>query len=209
MQPLSEIRVHPVKLSEFGTTPTGADVYRVVWADSRKSVAYRGNNKLVTDKYQHGAESDLRGKWVLEKWLSAAMYYGMSAEMWNALQKTAPELQQYSPDQQREINRFLDTLSAEMRNSVESQLAQSKPDPIIEPYSHEGEYEFAGIFFKKQVDEVFLRQEIKAHIYRMTHTTDEDRKVEVEVAEEKKEEENDKKFEALFHETLDEAKSAV
>lgn len=208
MQASTELRVHPVDLSEFGSTPHGADVYRVVWADSRKSVAYRGDKKIVTDKYQHGAESELRGKWILEKWLSAEMYYGMDAGTWDSLQRTAPEVQQYSPDQQREINRFLDTLKGELRNTVEAQLATSKPEPIVEPYSHDGDYEFAGVYFTKHVDETFLRQQIRAHIYKLTHTTDADRTLEAEAKELRQEIENDKKFDTLFDESLEAAHSA-
>ena len=201
MQSIAELRIHPVDLSEFGATPSGEELYRVVWSDSRKSIAYRGDRKIVTDKYQHGAESGLSGKWILEKWLSAAAYYGMTADQWDALQRNALEQNKYSPDQQREIGKFLDTLPAELRKKMESQLAATKPEPIIEPYSHEGDYEFAGLYFAKNVDEAFLRNQIRGHIYRLTHTTDAERKVQSEAAEVKQEIENNHKFNELFDET--------
>lgn len=209
MQPLSELRLHPINLRTMGTTPSGAAVYRVVWADSRKSVAYRGNNRLVTGRYQHGAEAALQGKWILEKWLPAAQYYGMDAEAWDALQRTAVEKQKYTPSQESEVGRFLSTLDPVTRAQIEARLSPTLPDPVVEPYSHEGEYEFAGLYFERYVDEAYLRKQVEAHVYRLKHTTEGDRQVEREQKDIQQKKADDETFDELFEVTRQETLSAA
>lgn len=66
MQPNSDVTFHPLDLSEHGRTPTGAAMYRIVWADSRiDKVKFEGHFHEIP-RYE-AAE----GKWVMEKWLSA------------------------------------------------------------------------------------------------------------------------------------------
>ena len=209
MQPLLELRLHPVDLREFGVTPSGANIYRMVWADSRKSVAFRGDKRITTAKYQHSAESELAGKWILEKWLSAMEYYGMTAEKWETLQRVAPERVKYTPAKQSEIGKFLQGLPDDMRRKMESQMAGAAPEPIIEPYSHDGDYEFAGLYFNSIVEESYLRIQIRAHIFRLTHTSDADRAVESEKVEVKQELANVQKFDEVFDESRELALSAV
>jgi hypothetical protein len=76
MQELSTIKLHPLDLSEYGTNPAGKPVYRVVWADSRiEKYEYQG--KIVHVPLYAGKAD---GKWILEKWLSAQDFYGMTQE---------------------------------------------------------------------------------------------------------------------------------
>ncbi len=206
MQARSELRIYPVDLREYGLTPFGESLYRVVWSDSRQSVAFRADKRLVTPKYQHGAESELQEKWILEKWLSAKQYYGMDAETWDSLQKAAPQKNVYTTEQDRAIDRLLSSLPAEQRTAIESKFISPEHVPVVEPYSHEGEYEFDGVYFRSVVDEGFLRAEIKRHIYRLTNLTTGDRIAEMQAVDDQKEIQNEEKFETLWDETRETAK---
>ena len=72
MQSKSELIVHPVDLSAYGKTPSGAPLFRVVWAASRvEKLSYRITKQLFELKMYPQSE-----EWVLEKWMSALDYAG-------------------------------------------------------------------------------------------------------------------------------------
>lgn len=71
-------------MARFGTNPYGQNLYRIVFADSRRHIIYgewpNGERKATwVELYPH-----LRGHWVLEKWLSPQEFAGCTAEQWNA-----------------------------------------------------------------------------------------------------------------------------
>lgn len=80
MQPLFEITVNPIDLSEYGKTPKGKPLYRVVWSDTRlMKVRYAGKTHELP-MYGH-----LAGKWIMERWLPAEQVMGMSREAFDIL----------------------------------------------------------------------------------------------------------------------------
>ncbi len=80
MQPQFEITINPLDLSEYGKTPKGKPVYRIVWSDTRlMKVRYMGKNYTLP-MYDH-----LAGKWVMERHMPAERVVGMSRAAYEAL----------------------------------------------------------------------------------------------------------------------------
>lgn len=83
MQDLATIKVNSIDLSEYGVNPAGKPIYRVVWADSRvEKFEHEGKIHQVS---LYAGKAD--GKWVMEKWLSAQDFYGMTQEQFKAMEK--------------------------------------------------------------------------------------------------------------------------
>ena len=76
MQPSYELKLHPVDLSRHGTNPYGESLYRVVWADSRKSKVICNGKTHILGRYMH--DEGAKGRWVLEKWAPAEVIVGMT-----------------------------------------------------------------------------------------------------------------------------------
>lgn len=90
MQPAYEITFHPVDLTVHGTNPYGQPVYRVVWADSRKSkVMCRGKIHFLP-RYHHGDEANAAGHWVLEKWAPAETILKLTRDQYEGLIAAIP-----------------------------------------------------------------------------------------------------------------------
>lgn len=83
MQDLTTIKVHSLDLSEYGKNPAGKPIYRVVWADSRVE-KYEVEGKIHQVPLYAGKAD---GKWVMEKWLSAEDFYGMTSQQFAEAQK--------------------------------------------------------------------------------------------------------------------------
>jgi hypothetical protein len=72
MQSTKEIMIHEIDLSEFGKTPKGDPLFRVVWAPTRtEKVLIKGRDKVVELKRYPNEEC-----WLLEKWKSAYDWAG-------------------------------------------------------------------------------------------------------------------------------------
>jgi hypothetical protein len=103
MQSPLDMILHPLELREHGTTPGGLSLYRIVWADSRISkLGYEG--KLHTfPRYEDQLLT--HGKWILEKWLPAEKYVGMTRDAFEtflAAQPGAPT-EEYPTDGEYEL----------------------------------------------------------------------------------------------------------
>lgn len=90
MQPSFELTFHPVDLSRHGLNPYGDPLYRVIWADTRKTKAICRGKVHILPRYSHGEESDASGHWVLEKWGPPEVIVGMMKEQYEALLLTFP-----------------------------------------------------------------------------------------------------------------------
>jgi hypothetical protein len=83
MQPVSEIRIHPLDLSAHGKTPAGLPLWRVVWSKSRRTLCRTPDDREVSVPlywaidYQEGRVGGA-GHWILERWKPAAEFYGMT-----------------------------------------------------------------------------------------------------------------------------------
>lgn len=71
MQPIADITVHSTDLSSRGLTPTGAPLFRVVWAPSRIDKVLRKDAEKVVEVPRYDAPG-----WILEKWLDAKALAG-------------------------------------------------------------------------------------------------------------------------------------
>lgn len=88
MQPSYEIKLHPVDLSLHGKTPAGLLLYRVVWADTRKTKLFCKGQLRVIPRYLDGEMTG--GKWVLERLKGPEEFYGMTRERYEAMQAQFP-----------------------------------------------------------------------------------------------------------------------
>jgi hypothetical protein len=90
MQPDYEITFNPIDLRIHGINPHGKPVYRVVWADSRRSKVIHKGKIVELPRYYHGDESSAAGKWVLEKWVHPDVLLGMTREQYAGLIASVP-----------------------------------------------------------------------------------------------------------------------
>jgi hypothetical protein len=167
MQSSSEITFHPIDLTRHGKNPAGQAVYRVVWADSRKSKVIAHGKVHVLPRYLHGDESSATGKWVLEKWVSPEVLLGMTRDGWDNFVKQVPQA-------------------------------------AMEDWPEHGDYELSYVF-PAEIDEALVHRMLDAHEYRFRELTASERKVELEQAEELKEEITDAKFDALYDEAREDS----
>jgi hypothetical protein len=103
MQPLFELTLHPVDLSRHGLNPYGDPLYRVVWADTRKTKVICRGKVHILPRYTHGAEAEAQGHYVLEKWAPPEVIVGMDRQQYeeflagvkNAAAEEYPERGEY------------------------------------------------------------------------------------------------------------------
>jgi hypothetical protein len=169
MQPSFEIRFHPVDLSRHGLNPYGQPIYRVIWADTRKSKVMCRGKRYILPRYRHGEEANASGHFVLERWAPPEVIVGMTREQYEA---------------------FLSGF----------------PNAALEEYPERGDFELSRIFnetsgpFAAHIDEVALHKQLEFHEWRFKATTTQDRKLELEAAEEASEAVQDEKFDTLYEE---------
>jgi len=72
MQNASEITIHAIDLSEFGKTPSGLPLWRVVWAPTRIEKCWWRETKQMFEVKMYPD----REEWILEKWMSALDFAG-------------------------------------------------------------------------------------------------------------------------------------
>lgn len=84
MQPAFELTQHPVDLGRHGLNVYGEPLYRVVWADTRKSKVFCRGKHHVLPRYAHGEEANATGHWVLERWAPPEIVVGMTREQYDA-----------------------------------------------------------------------------------------------------------------------------
>jgi len=71
-------------MARFGQNPYGENLYRIVFADSRRHIVYgewpNGERKASwVPLYPH-----LKGHWVLERWMTPQQFAGCTADQWNS-----------------------------------------------------------------------------------------------------------------------------
>jgi len=173
MQPKYELAFHPVDLSRHGLNPYGDPLYRVIWADTRKTKVIHLGKIHILPRYSHGEEVNAKGHWVLEKWAPPEVIVGLTRDQYEALLLTFPSA-------------------------------------AAEDYPEKGDYELSRIFneesgpFCKSIDEIALHKQLYFHKWRFEHTTNAERLQETVVAEDAKEAEADKTFDALFEQAREE-----
>jgi hypothetical protein len=90
LQPNYEINIHPIDLSSHGKTPAGLPMYRVVWANTRKTkLLYKGKFHIIP-RYLPDAELNTGEHWILERWKSAEEFVGMSKQRYQEMASQFP-----------------------------------------------------------------------------------------------------------------------
>jgi hypothetical protein len=85
MQNKSEITIHTIDLSEFGKTPSGLPLFRVVLGSTRiEKCSWRETKQIFEILMYPNCE-----EWVLEKWMSGLDFAG-TPEAFAGLQRRAP-----------------------------------------------------------------------------------------------------------------------
>ena len=75
--PIRNLQHYPLSMARFGKNPYGENLWRIVWAPSRRMLAGDGTFRWVHAYRQIGAA------WVLEKWVSAWDFAQCSKAKWN------------------------------------------------------------------------------------------------------------------------------
>lgn len=82
--PVTDLRHYPLPMGRFGKNPYGENLYRIVYSDSRRNLV-GGLWNDGTKGYRWAPTYDqIRGKWVLERWLAADEFAGCSRESWDS-----------------------------------------------------------------------------------------------------------------------------
>jgi hypothetical protein len=141
MQNLAEITVHAVDLSEFGKTPGGLPLFRVVWSPSRiEKVWYRETKQLFELQMYPDSEA-----WVLEKWMSGLDYAGTPSSHAAQMEKSPINMEYPADGEYAECMRFPNNESVSMvKKAVEMLL-----------------YGTTNITEKERIQALKLREELK------------------------------------------------
>ena len=83
MQSPLDMILHPLDLREHGTTPGGLSLYRIVWADSRTTKLSHEGKVYEFKRYEEQPRA--MDHWILEKWLPAEKYIGMTREQFESM----------------------------------------------------------------------------------------------------------------------------
>lgn len=89
--PKTSLQLYPMTMGRFGMNPWGEPMYRIVLAESRRFLVNgkkRGDGAIRAEwmpLYPHIVDEFGRceGQYLLEKWLDAFTFTGMTAEQWN------------------------------------------------------------------------------------------------------------------------------
>ena len=121
MQPLFELKLHPIDLSRHGLNPYGDSVYRVVWADTRKSKVFCKGKFYTLPRYAHGSEAEAGGNWVLEKWQPPEVVVGMNREQYEAFLSRFPDAaaEAYPERGEYELSRIFNEESGPFARNVD------------------------------------------------------------------------------------------
>lgn len=182
MQPSFEIIFHPVDLSAHGKNPKGLPIYRLVWADSRKTkLLYKGKIHIIprypildpeladswplSEDERNKCKKNMRAHWILERWMSPEEFVGMSRE------KYAEMVIQF---------------------------------PHMEEFPSEGEYDFE-CWFPSEVDDVLVSRAIELRENRRKNVSSSEKRAEEAAAEELKEKQQDEIFEQKYEQAREES----
>lgn len=79
------LKLYPMPMSRFGKNPYGENLYRIVLASSRKSLVFGKWNEAGTPRAKYCATYPQipAEEWILEKWLSAFEFAGVTLQQWN------------------------------------------------------------------------------------------------------------------------------
>lgn len=141
MQNASEIKFHAIDLTEFGKTPTGLPLFRVVWGPTRiEKCWYRETKQLFDVQMYPNSEA-----WVLEKWMSALDFAG-TPEGFTKQQEKMPISMAYPTDgEYAECMRFPDNEAVSMAKKAVELLLYGK----------------TNITEKERIQALKLREELK------------------------------------------------
>jgi hypothetical protein len=122
MQNIREITVHAVDLSEFGKTPAGLSLFRVVWGPSRiEKFWYRETKQLFDAPMYPDCEA-----WVLEKWQSALDFAGTPDAFARQLKDSTITMEYPIDGEYSECMRFPSNESVSMAKKAVEMLVYGK-----------------------------------------------------------------------------------
>lgn len=121
MQPSYELTLHPIDLKRHGINPYGEPIFRVVWADTRKSKVICKGKVHILPRYQHGEEANAKGHWVLEKWGPPEVIVAMTREKYNEFIAGFPDAaaEDYPEKGEYELSRIFNEESGPFNKSID------------------------------------------------------------------------------------------
>lgn len=82
--PVADLRHHPTPMARFGQNQYGANLYRVVWAPSRRYLACGTGPSGLEEALWLPLYRAVGEQWIMEGWRSAEDFAGVSRETWDA-----------------------------------------------------------------------------------------------------------------------------
>lgn len=141
MQANSELTIHTIDLSEFGKTPSGDSLFRIVWAPTRIEKFWWRETKQLFDVQMY-PDCEM---WILEKWMSGLDWCG-TPEGFASQQARMPITMEYPADgEYAECMRFPNNESVSMAKKAVELLLYGK----------------TNITEKERIQALKLREEMK------------------------------------------------
>lgn len=83
--PAGALQHYPQSMARFGANPYGENLYRIVLASTRRHLCYGKWNEAGANRAKWVlSHPHLGGTWILEKWIDAFSFSGVTAAQWNA-----------------------------------------------------------------------------------------------------------------------------
>jgi hypothetical protein len=141
MQNVKDLKIHPIDLSEYGKTPTGEPLFRVVWAPTRVEKCWWRETKQFFD-VQTYPDCEM---WVLEKWMSGLDYAGTPSEFATQIVRSPVGMEYPTDGEYAECMRFPDNEAVSMVKKAVELLLYGK----------------TNITEKERIQALRLREELK------------------------------------------------
>jgi hypothetical protein len=122
MQNVSELTIHAVDLSEFGKTPSGLPLFRVVLGKSRIEKCWYRETKQLFDLQMY---PDCEG-WILEKWMSGLDYAGTPDAFARQMKASTISMEYPTDGEYAECMRFPNNESVSMARQAVEMLVYGK-----------------------------------------------------------------------------------
>ncbi len=85
LDPSDSLQHYPLSMAKFGVNPFGENQFRIVLSSSRRSLIHGQWNGAGTPRAKYcQTYPQVPGEdWILEEWIPASVFCGMTAEQWN------------------------------------------------------------------------------------------------------------------------------
>src|SRR5579863_5874063 len=98
LDPANSLQHFPMAMARFGLNPFGENRFRIVLASTRRSLVFGKWNESGTERAKYCLTyPEIGPNWILEEWLDAFAFTGVTPTQWNAEDRKSTRLNSSHP----------------------------------------------------------------------------------------------------------------